>query len=94
MGWQPARQVGKDGGSIERPVTAREPYVREKSNSGWDVSQPHFREINARALPQPDTSVLWDDSTKVCSQPKSRSLGGCPQPKPQPDPLPQPQPQP
>ena len=75
MGWQPARQVGKDGGNIERPVTAREPYVREKSNSGWNVSQPHFREINARALPGPDTSVAWDDSTKVSSQPKSKSRG-------------------
>jgi hypothetical protein len=56
-------------------VTAREPYVREKSNSGWNVSQPHFREINARALPGPDTSVQWDDATKVSSQPKSKSRG-------------------
>ena len=71
MGWQPARQA-KERVKPERPVSAREPRVREKSNDGWNVSRPKLTQ--PRAPPGPDARWAWDDSTKA-SPPKSRSRG-------------------
>ena len=71
MGWQPARQA-QERGKPERPVSAREPRVREKSNDGWYVSRP--KPTQPRAPPGPDARWAWDDSTKS-SPPKSRGGG-------------------
>ena len=75
MGWQPARQVAEDRVKVERPMSAREPRMREKSNDGWNVSRP--ARTRPRALPAPDAGAAWDDSTKAASSPpKSRGHGG------------------
>ena len=71
MGWQPARR-SPERVKPERPVSAREPRVREKSNDGWYVSRP--KPTRPRAPPGPDARWAWDDSTKA-SPPKSRSRG-------------------